>query len=80
MPAALLAPPPPWKKVMIVTGGGHSILLDDTPGIGGITLQTAQGAKIVLNAMGIQIDDGQGGTIQLQGPQVNVNSGALQVI
>jgi uncharacterized protein involved in type VI secretion and phage assembly len=78
MPPVLLAPP--YQKVMIVTAGGNSITLDDTPGIGGITLQTATGQKIVLSALGIQIDDGEGGTVDFLGPQVSVNNGALMVI
>lgn len=78
MPTELLAPP--YKKVLLKTEGGHKIILDDTPGIGGITLQTSNGQKIVINAMGIEIDDGMGGTIKMQGPQVSVNNGALEVI
>ena len=78
MPTDLLAPP--YKKVMIVTEGGHSITLDDTPGIGGITLKTSGGQKIVMNAMGIEIDNGMGGKIKMTGPQVSVNDGALDVI
>jgi uncharacterized protein involved in type VI secretion and phage assembly len=80
MPPKLLAPPPPSKKVMLKTEGGHTILVDDTPGIGGITLETAQGQKIVMNALGIEINDGQGGVIKLVGPQVSINNGALEVI
>ena len=78
VPPLLLAPP--YKKVLLKTEGGHSILLDDTPGIGGITLETSGGQKIVINTMGIEIDNGQGGSIKLTGPQVSVNSGALEVI
>jgi uncharacterized protein involved in type VI secretion and phage assembly len=78
------APPdllvPPYKKVILKTDGGHSILLDDTPGVGGITLQTSGGQKIVLNATSIEITNGQGGTIKMTGPQVSVNNGALEVI
>lgn len=79
MPTSLLTPPPPSKKVLIMTEGGHSILIDDTPGIGGITLQTSSGQKIVINAMGIEINNGQGGSIKLTGPQVSINNGALEV-
>jgi uncharacterized protein involved in type VI secretion and phage assembly len=79
VPPKLLAPPPPWKKVMIVTEGGHSVLLDDTPGVGGITLETSGGAKIVMNATGIEIDNGMGGSISMKGPKVSVNQGALEV-
>lgn len=78
MPSELLAPP--YKKVLLKTEGGHSIVLDDTPGIGGITLQTSGGQKIVLSATGIEITSGQGGTIKITGPQVSVNDGALEVI
>jgi uncharacterized protein involved in type VI secretion and phage assembly len=80
MPPSLLAPPPPSKKVMLRTEAGHSILIDDTPGVGGITLQTAAGAKIAITGTGIEIDDGMGAKITLQGPQVSVNNGALEVL
>ena len=80
MPPTLLAPPPPWSKVMLRTEGGHSVLLDDTPGIGGITLETSGGQKIKMTALGIEIDNGMGAKITLQGPQVSVNNGALDVI
>jgi uncharacterized protein involved in type VI secretion and phage assembly len=79
LPTSLLAPPPPSKKVMLVTEGGHSILLDDTPGLGGITLETSTGAKIAITATGIEITNGMGATIKLSGPQVSVNNGALDV-
>ena len=78
VPPVLLAPP--YKKVMIMTDGGNSILLDDTPGIGGITLETAGGQKIKMTPLGIEIDDGLGATIKLTGPQVSINEGALEVI
>jgi uncharacterized protein involved in type VI secretion and phage assembly len=78
VPPALLAPP--WEKVLIQTAGGHSITLDDTPGIGGITLQTATGQKITMNALGIEVDDGLGASVKLSGPLVNINDGGLEVI
>jgi uncharacterized protein involved in type VI secretion and phage assembly len=80
MPPTLLVPPQPYKKVMIRTEGGHSVLLDDTPGIGGITLETSQGAKIAMTATGIEITNGTGATIKLTGPQISMNNGALDVI
>jgi uncharacterized protein involved in type VI secretion and phage assembly len=80
MPPTLLAPPPPSKKLMLKTEGGHTVLIDDTPGIGGITLETSGGQKIKLTALGIEIDNGQGAVIKLTGPQVSVNNGALDVM
>src|SRR5438046_122939 len=56
---------PPYKKVLIKTAGGHSMLLDDTEGSGGITLQTSGGQKIIMNSDGIKIDNGKGGTITI---------------
>ncbi len=77
VPPLLLAPP--YKKVILQTAGGHSITLDDTPGTGGIILQTASGEKITISSIGIEVDNGQGGRIELTGPSVSVNDGALQV-
>lgn len=77
MPPVLLAPP--YRKMMFRTEGGHSIILDDTPGTGGLTLETANGQKIVLGPLGIEIDNGQGASIRLTGPQLSLNDGALEV-
>lgn len=78
VPPLLIAPP--YKKVMIVTEGGQSITLDDTPGVGGITLETSSGQKIILSATGLEIDNGMGASIKMTGPQVSINGGALDVI
>lgn len=77
LPPVLLAPP--YKKVLVMTDGGHSILLDDTPGSGGITLATSGGQTIKLTATGIEMDNGQGATIKLNGPSVQINGQALEV-
>ena len=81
VPPVLLTEPPDsaFKKVLLKTEGGHSILLDDTSGKGGITLETSDGQKIVISAAGIEIDNGRGASIKLTGPQVSVNGGALEV-
>jgi uncharacterized protein involved in type VI secretion and phage assembly len=78
MPPILLVPP--YKKTLIKTEGGNSVLLDDTPGTGGITLETSGGQKVVMNATGVEITNGQGASIKLTGPQVSINGGALEVI
>ena len=79
VPTSLLVPPPPSGKVLVRTNGGHSVLIDDTPGVGGITLQTSGGQKISLTALGIEITNGMGASIKLTGPQVSINNGALEV-
>jgi uncharacterized protein involved in type VI secretion and phage assembly len=78
VPPLLLAPP--YKKLMIKTEGGNTLTLDDTPGIGGISLEASGGAKITVTGLGIEINDGMGGVIKLTGPQVSMNNGALEVI
>jgi uncharacterized protein involved in type VI secretion and phage assembly len=78
VPPLLIAPP--YRKVMVVTEGGQTVTLDDTPGVGGITLETSGGQKIVLSPTGIEIDNGMGAKITLTGPQVSVNNGALDII
>jgi uncharacterized protein involved in type VI secretion and phage assembly len=77
VPPLLLVPP--YKKVMLRTAEGHSITLDDTPVIGGITLETAGGQKIVLDSTGIAISNGQGASIRMVGPRISLNDGALEV-
>jgi uncharacterized protein involved in type VI secretion and phage assembly len=54
--------------------------LDDTPGAGGVSIELTSGARIAVNATGIiEIDNGQGASIQISGPNVSVNNGALEV-
>ena len=57
-----------------------TITLNDLPGIGGVTIETMTGMKIILSATGLEIDNGQGGSIKMTGPQVSVNNGGLEVI
>jgi hypothetical protein len=43
-------------------------------------IKTDMGAKIGLGPSGIEIDNGMGASIKLQGPQTSVNGGALEVL
>lgn len=65
------------KKVLKTDSA--TITLDDTPGAGGITLETTGGQKIKLTSTDIEIDNGQGATIKLSGPSVKINDQALEV-
>ncbi|MEL6159467.1 MAG: phage baseplate assembly protein V [Cyanobacteria bacterium J06627_32] len=65
-------------KVLKTDAG--SLTIDDLPGAGGIFLETTLGMKISMTAQGIEITNGQGGTISFTGPQVSVNGGALEVV
>jgi hypothetical protein len=57
-----------------------TITLNDLPVIGGITIETSKGMKIVINVQGIEINDGLNGSIKLTGPKVSINGNALEVI
>jgi uncharacterized protein involved in type VI secretion and phage assembly len=56
-----------------------TLTLDDTPGAGGITIETSTGLRIVLDVQGIEITNGTGGSVTLQGPKVSINGSALEV-
>jgi uncharacterized protein involved in type VI secretion and phage assembly len=71
------SPAEPEKKVLKTDMG--TITLDDSPGGGSITIETVAGMKITLDASGIEVTDGLGGSIKLAGPNVSINDGALEV-
>ncbi len=65
----------PYKKTMIVTEGGQSVVLDDTSGEEGITLETTGGQKIILNPDGIEIDNGKGAKILVTADGIELDNG-----
>ncbi len=80
VPSQALATQPPLSSFFVQTAAGHVLVLSDMPGpSGGILLKTANGAMIAINETGITISNGNGATISLSGPTVDMNSGALSV-
>jgi uncharacterized protein involved in type VI secretion and phage assembly len=64
------------QNIVIQTTGQNAVILSDTPptpASGGIVLQSAGGARIVVNESGIYITNGQGASITLVGPLVEMN-------
>jgi uncharacterized protein involved in type VI secretion and phage assembly len=57
-----------------------TITLNDLPGAGGVTIETQAGMKIKIDATGIEINDGLGASVKLQGPRVSINDSALEVM
>jgi uncharacterized protein involved in type VI secretion and phage assembly len=55
----------------------HLLKLDDAAST--LTLAAPNGMTIVLGPEGIEINNGQGASIKLQGNQVSINDGALEV-
>jgi uncharacterized protein involved in type VI secretion and phage assembly len=75
----LLVPGVPGIAMQTVLQNG--IVISDVPGpTGGIMLMSTTGAMILINDVGITISNGQGASIQMTGPSVVINEGALTVI
>lgn len=70
---------PATAEMKVLKTDTATITLSDVPGAGGITIETSIGMKVVINTKGIEITNGQNGSIKLTGPQVSINSGALEV-
>jgi len=67
----------PEKK--IIKTDAVTITIDDGEGSSGITIETSDGLKIVMDSDGIEIDNGQDATVKLSGPSVKLNDDALEV-
>lgn len=81
VPALALAGLPVSPSIVLQTGSQNTLMLSDLPGpTGGILLKSTSGALISINEVGITISNGQGATIMLNGPAVNINQGALTVV
>jgi uncharacterized protein involved in type VI secretion and phage assembly len=81
VPALALAGLPVSPSIVLQTGNQNTLMLSDLPGpTGGILLKSTSGALISITDVGITISNGQGATILLTGPSVNINAGALTVI
>lgn len=81
VPPLALAGLPGSPNIVLQTTGQNSIVLSDVPGpTGGIMLRSTSGAMILVNDTGITISNGQGATVTLTGPTVNINNGGLTVI
>lgn len=80
VPSMAKATPAPLSCIVMQTTAQNSFVISDMPGpTGGIMLKTGTGAMITINDIGITITNGKGATIQLTGPSVNINAGALMI-
>jgi uncharacterized protein involved in type VI secretion and phage assembly len=70
---------PAMPSIKIIKTDTATITLDDTPGAGGITIETSSGLKIVMNLSGIELNNSSA-KIKLTPASVSVNDGALEVI
>lgn len=70
---------PAIPDTKIIKTDTATIKLDDLPGVGGITIETTSGLKIVMNMSGIEISNASG-NIKVTPASVSVNNGALEVL
>jgi len=81
VPALATSGEPGDPPIVLQTTLRNAVVLSDLPGPdGGIMLTSAGGATIVVNDAGIFIENGQGARIELVGPAVTINAGALVVV
>jgi hypothetical protein len=73
--------PPLVPGITIQTTLKNGITISDVPGpTGGILIQTTTGAMISVSDIGIIISNGKGAIINMTGPTVDVNLGALTIV
>ncbi len=81
VPVLARAVPPAVPGITIQTTLKNGLTISDVPGpTGGILIQTTTGAMISVSDVGIVISNGKGAIINMTGPTVDVNLGALTVI
>jgi uncharacterized protein involved in type VI secretion and phage assembly len=70
---------PVSDELKVLKTDAVTITIDDTPGAGGLKIETTAGMKIEITSSAIEINNGQGATIKLSGPKVSINDSALEV-
>jgi len=81
LPVMSRAVPPAISGITLQTTLKNGIVISDVPGpTGGILIQTTTGAMISVSDTGIVISNGKGAIINMTGPTVDINVGALTVI
>lgn len=81
VPSLALAGLPVAPNIVMQTLGQNTLVISDLPGpTGGIMLKSMTGASIIVNDTGIYIQNGQGASINLVGPAVTINNGALAIM
>jgi uncharacterized protein involved in type VI secretion and phage assembly len=81
VPVLAHAVPPGVTGITLQTPLKNGLVISDAPGpTGGILIQTTTGAMISVSDVGIIISNGKGAVINMTGPTVDVNLGALTVV
>jgi len=71
---------PTSPNIVFQSLGQNTLMINDLPGpTGGILIKNAMGASIAINDYGIHIQNGKGARIDMAGPSVDINNGALVI-
>jgi Type VI secretion system/phage-baseplate injector OB domain len=70
---------PAIADTKIIKTDTATITLNDLPGVGGVTIETANGMKIVIDGTGIKVSSNTT-SINLTPQSVSINDGALEVM
>jgi uncharacterized protein involved in type VI secretion and phage assembly len=72
---------PASPNIVLQTAAQNAVVVSDLPGpTGGIMLKSTTGATIIVNDIGITIQNGKGASIVMAGPSVTINNGAMVII
>ena len=81
VPAMALLTPPVTPAITLQTPLQNGITISDLPGpTGGIMLKSATGSMLIVNDTVIYMSNGKGAMVNMVGPSVDINSGAMTVI
>lgn len=81
VPALALLTPPAIPAITFQTPLQNGVTISDMPGpTGGIVIKTTAGASLIINDTGIYMQNGKGAMLNMVGPTVDINGGALTVI
>jgi uncharacterized protein involved in type VI secretion and phage assembly len=81
VPLLAHAVPPGVTGITLQTPLQNGMVISDVPGpTGGILIQTTTKAMISVSDVGIIISNGKGAVINMTGPTVDINLGALTII
>lgn len=67
-------------QIKIIKTQAATITLDEVNAASPVLIETPSGNRITITAQGITLESSGGAKIELSGPQVNINSGALEVL
>lgn len=67
-------------QIKIIKTQAATITLDEVNAAAPVVIETPGGNRITITAQGITLESASGAKVELSGPKVSVNSGALEVL